>query len=330
MLNLWRIAGFGWMCAGCAFIETLDPFNPTSSNTDTGLRLPSNVPERPSGVTDQLVVGSLEMDILFVVDVSCGYNEQYDIATAAPALLDTLSNGGVDYRIAVATSDTSTSERAGRLEEHEGAYWSHPRADDPVDLFQALVVVEEPDSDPVERILDGVYAALEGRGDDVNQSFRRPGAALHTAVMSEDPDQSNLTPQEFVTWYRTLPARGAPYSFSAIVPDDLEDSEPSAYTVAVEALGGLRTDYRDAPYDAFMTELGQLWTRPYREVVLSRIPQPDTLRVSIRVPLEDGTETVETLHEGWVYDGIRNAVEVQERFIEPLSTVEVHYEPDEG
>jgi hypothetical protein len=180
--------------------------------------------------------------------------------------------------------------------------------------------------------LGSIYVALAELGE--TDGLYRPDATLHTIVVTDEDDQTEvdsppvITIDEFVNWYDALKASPEERSFSSVVPTAL--SVGDRYVQITDEIGGVVGDLHDDDVDGLLDELGLLAAGLDKEFHLSALPEPGTIEVKVVQP--DGGVSTKVEGEAdadgdWVYDEVGNAIVFHTFVAEPLDTVEISYVP---
>lgn len=282
--------------AGCTGDEWVRP-----RPTETGLD-----PE----VVDRIVqVTEPSADVLFVIDDSGSMeDDQVALAEEVPRFVQTLDDWGVDYHVGVTTTDTDDAATRGRLVLADGVRFVTPALPDPVGTLGRMARVGTSGAG-VERGLLAAWLTLEvNRNSDENRGFLRPGVALSTVVVSDEDDETDgeVTLSEFVDWYRGLRDDPADRTFSSVVALQSvgRSRRGSRYLSVTSQVGGNVWDITDGAWDDVLDGLGLRTAGLRDEFVLSEVPDPETLAVSI----ERGSADVAV--RGFRYEPVRNAVEL--------------------
>lgn len=142
------------------------------------------------------------LDVLLVIDNSCSMaEEQRAVADLAPDLLAALYAETPDFQVAVVSTDVDdgTSLGAqGRFAESRGITIVDPSTPDAADVLRELVLLGTGGS-ANELAFDAVVRSMtEPTRSTFNDGFFRPGAALSVLVVSDEPEQTPLSAQDFV------------------------------------------------------------------------------------------------------------------------------------
>lgn len=266
-----------------------------------------------------------KVDILWMVDNSCSMsNEQTDLTTNFPHFMDYFVGSGLDYHVGVTSSDIISSDYSGSdgtLVIKNGIKYIDPTTPDPVNQFTEMASLGIGGSYP-ERGIGAVYLALGQKRETANIGFYREDAALHTIIISDEPDYTlatTVTQPEFISWYDALKPEPDMRTFSAIIdPDRGED-----YVAVANAIGGIVWDLTDGGWPQVLEELGLQASGFKREYFLSQLPVLGTIKVNVQ--MADGT--VFEFLEGvdWNYDSARNSIVFIEYVPESLSKVKITY-----
>jgi hypothetical protein len=265
------------------------------------------------------------MDVLWVIDNSCSMQEEQDALVANfPAFIAFFDGTGLDFHVGVVSTDLEDPDHDGKLREADGARWLDPATADLPGTFAAMASLGTTGSGE-EAGLGATWTALELRRSGYNAGFYREQGALHTVVISDERDATEVTllsAEDFVVWYGGLEAREAERTFSSIVT--LEGPNAGvAYLEATAALGGVVWDITDPDWATVLELLGIQAAGLRREFFLSARPVPETLEVAITPP--EGVPTTVPTGE-YVYDPVRNSVSFPAFLPAPLSIVEIRYQ----
>lgn len=151
-----------------------------------------------------------KVDVLLVVDNSCSMSEeQAQLASQFPSLINTYLASGLDFHVGVTSTDTSPTGAQGRLTSAPGAnqdLWIDQTTVDPIATFQAMSVLGTSGSFE-EKGLDAAWYALDTHSQPggTNEGFLREEADLKVVVLSDENDASTaITPNDFVLFLEGL------------------------------------------------------------------------------------------------------------------------------
>ena len=321
---------------------------------ETNYQPPLANPEEPQSprAEDRIVqVTTPEVDVLFVVDNSGSMRaNQENLAANFPAFLSFFLGSGLDYHIAVTSTDAGISDDycsgnnalKGALKEFNGYRWVDENTVDPEAVFNGMSSLGVTGSG-CEQGLATSYLALETLRDTTNAGFQRDTASVHTIVLSDEQDQSedyqpvHITLDEYKPWYSGLKTLVEDRSFSAIVCTERTSGLFSAcpigsagtrYAEVVGSVGGMVADITADDFAVVLEELGLRASGYRREYFLSQIPVVETLEVKIEQT--NGATAVMAMGpeaEGgeFEYDEVRNAIEFHSFIPEALDTVVISY-----
>ncbi|HEX4936291.1 MAG TPA: hypothetical protein VFV33_24085, partial [Gemmatimonadaceae bacterium] len=155
---------------------------------------PDSIPPPVADVnrTDEIVqVSTPQVDILWMVDNSCSMsNEQSDLTENFPFFMDFFVGSGLDYHVGVTSSDIIRDDYSGSdgtLVVRRGVKYIETDTPDPIGLFTEMATLGTSGAFP-EKGLGGTYLCLEEKRDTTNAGFYRNEAALHTIIISDEPD----------------------------------------------------------------------------------------------------------------------------------------------
>lgn len=300
---------------------------------ESNIRGPNFPPDpiyNPADIENTIVVDRVlqtttpQADILWMIDNSCSMgNEQDELTQNFPFFMNFFLGSGLDYHIAVTTSDTISNDypgAAGTLTRAGPTRFITPETDNAVATFQNLANVGVNGTYP-ERGVHGVFLALEVKAD-LNEDFIRDDAALHTICISDERDytlDSVITLPEFIDWYDgikpTIPER----TFSAIVSNQGE-----RYAQVSEAIGGIKWNLTDDDWPELLQQLGLTASGFQQEYFLSQPPIESTIQVEVETP--DGAVKQYDPIIDFTYDGARNSITFVEEVPTELSIVRITYQ----
>lgn len=243
------------------------------------------------GVCSQVFDANAVMDVLLVVDNSCGmWGPQQGLAANASGLFDPLVALGLDFHVGVVSTDMDDANHSGKLRQFTGIRWVDPLAPDPATLFAGMVQMGFTGS-ATEKGRDAIHAALDDQSapGGWNDGFRRPDADLGVVVVSDENDFSTTETISSTTTFLQNQTSGQQLSFHAFVSPDPWCPGASMwgedYVTMNEALGGIY--WSICNYDAFAAPLQEAVEYRHLRFQLDAAPDPTTLAAQVRAP--DGT-----------------------------------------
>ena len=295
--------------------------------------------------TDSLLqVTTPQVDILWMVDNSCSmYNEQSDLTENFPSFMEFFLGSGLDYHVGVVSSDTIENHNGsqGKLVEKMGLKFIDPDSPSPIELFVLMATLGVNGTYP-ERGLGATYLALEQKRDTANAGFYRDNAALHTIIISDEPDFTEpfvITQPEYANWYDGLKPSKEDRTFSAIV----DPNRGADYRNTALSVGGIVRDITSENWPQVLEQLGIQAAGLKREYFLSDIPVIGTIVVTIEDVSGATLEFTEAIVDpatgeitdvtgdgipdgDWTYNPTRNSVTFREYGPNSLSTVIMTYQ----
>lgn len=157
-----------------------------------------------------------DVDVLWVVDNSCSMDEEMQqVATNFASFIDEFVGLGLNYHLAVVTTDMDDPAQSGRF---RGPVLTQDTPD-VVNAFLAQVDQGSTGSGS-ERGFDAIQAALtEPLLSTDNAGFLREEAALAVILLSDEDDDSPQNTAAFVGWFESLKSDPGQLTFSAICGD---------------------------------------------------------------------------------------------------------------
>jgi hypothetical protein len=292
-------------------------------------------PIEESTYTDEIVqVLTPKVDILWTIDNSCSMaDEQEKLNDNFPYFMDYFLGSGLDYHVGVTSTDCDGSYNGskGKLVNAQGYNVIDEDTPSPIEIFVSMASLGVTGSG-TEKGLGGTYLALEDNRDTFNDGFYREEAALHTIVITDEPDFSApeiITLNEFIDWYDGLKDDVDQRSFNTIYVPGVSD----AYATVSRQVGGLAFP-EDQAWAPLLDQLGLQAAGFKREYFLSHLPVSSTIHVSVEnvqgavfdnfVQAEADDLTGELVGD-FTYDAGRNSITFLSYIPEPLSTVIIEY-----
>ena len=273
------------------------------------------------------------VDVLFVVDNSGSMaEEQANLGANFGAFLTYAESTGVDYQIAVTTTDVDVLGARGHFSRQGGSSIITPRTPDAARVFLGNTNVGTNGSSS-EQGLEAAFLALsEPLISTSNRSFVRPDASLAVIVVSDEEDQSSRTPAFYESFFWNIKGlhNRSQFSFSAIVVPSANDplcgsfgpSPGARYIEVAQATGGVVESICTANWGATLQNIG-LGTFGLRSrFTLAAQAIPTSIVVTVDgVPMSSGGGAQ------WTYDPATNSVAFRPGFA-PIAgaVVEVSYQ----
>jgi len=277
-------------------------------------------------VDEVLQVTTPKADILWMIDNSCSMgDEQGDLTENFPFFMDYFLGSGLDYHIAITTSDTISSNYAGA----DGTFVRGPGGitvidsdtPDQVATFSAMAKVGTGGRFP-ERGIGAVFLALEEKIDGPNAGFWRDDAALHTICISDEADYTEdnvVTLPEFIDWYDGQKDQLSQRTFSAITAQ-----RGGRYRDVAREIGGVDWDLAEENWPGLLEQLGLQASGFDTEYFLTQAPIDATIVVQIVTP--EGAVQNYDRDVDWVYNPQRNSITFLDFIPQELHTIRITYE----
>ncbi len=273
------------------------------------------------------------VDVLFVVDNSCSMEEeQRALRDNFDSFMQYFTGSGLDYHVGVVSTDMDSRDESGKLildYSGDSRYIDNTMSEDEaVDSFGDRTLLGVNGSG-TESGLDAVMAALTTERYGANDGFYRDDASLSIVIISDEPDQSDVSVNEFTSWINNLKTdEELTLTFSAIVSPDHSTcpaAERGTYYIEVaNQLDGIIWPICQEDYSGVLDELGLRAAGLKREFFLSLVP----VEASLAVTVEDseGVVTPYVVDTDWTYSRTRNSITFSEFTPLPLNVVEITYE----
>ncbi|MEO1334754.1 MAG: choice-of-anchor D domain-containing protein, partial [Myxococcota bacterium] len=327
-------------------------YRPTDLGADTGLLLlassnaqsPVAVPLAGEGrisptVTDRFTqLSSPQADVLFVVDDSGSMaQEQRNLGRNLSSFLSFAIEEGIDYHIAVTTTDANSTGERGRFVPILGRSTERvisPQTVDPSAVFERNTNVGTAGSG-TERGMEAAFLALsDPLINTSNTGFLRRDAALAVIFVSDESDSSNRSVNFYENFLRNLNGFRNPskLSVSAVVgttnPICESDSSRADYAPRyidlAERTGGVVESICSSNWGQTLSNIGRNSFGLRRQFSLSSRPVPQTVAVLVNgvlLPRIDASDTV-----NWTFDTANDVISFAAMAVPPPGAIiEVTY-----
>ena len=273
------------------------------------------------------------VDVLFVIDNSCSMEEeQRALRDNFGSFMQYFTGSGLDYHVGVVSTDMDNRQESGKLildSTRSSRYIDNTSTEEEaLTSFRdrALLGVN---GSGTESGLDATMAALTTERYSTNDGFYRDEASLSIVVISDEPDQSDVSVNEFTSWITGLKTDEAyTVTFSAIVAPDrttCSAAERGTYYIEVaNQLDGIIWPICDEDYSSVLEELGLRAAGLKHEFFLSLVPVEATIAVTVED--SDGVATPYVADTDWTYSRTRNSITFTEFTPLPLNVVDIRYE----
>jgi len=256
------------------------------------------------GVTDETCytdtytqAGNMEVDVLWVVDNSCSmYEEQGYLSYFADSFFDAMAALGVDFHVAVVTTDTATFFGSTPVMDN-----STPNL---LDEFDDAVSVGTSGSGTEQGLLYGSLAVTPPLSDpgEANDGFLRERAGLRVVYLSDEDDQSPGSTSGYVDLVAGLMVNPDHLVLSGITGQI--SGCASAYTApeyedAIALTGGVSESICDSDWSTPLENIGNTAEHYADTFPLTATPDETTIQVFV-----NGVQVT----SGWSYDATLQAV----------------------
>lgn len=272
------------------------------------------------------------VDVLFSIDYSGSMSEEISaLGGKFDAFIQNFVNLGLDYQIAVVTADPACPAFQGdpKIITPQNA----PTPAEAQDLFRAATSAAscggEAAFGATKNALSEPYVSNENAG------FLRTDATLAVVALSDEPEQSGISPAAYVQWLEGLKTDPRMVSFSGIVGPPSGglfvcggEVEPAPqYHTAIRRSGGVWGNMCNLDLVPFLLHLSYVAAGLEFGFELSAEPlsaSPAVVTVTV-----DGEEIPYSPIDGWTYDTDTNAIQFHGSAIpEPGQTVIITYPYD--
>lgn len=279
-----------------------------------------------------------KVDILLMVDNSPSMSPyQGKFSQQVPAMIQQFNQAGLDYHIAVVTTDMRTGGNGGMM-------IGSPRyltkgSSNLIQALQARVSIGDNGSElergleSLQTVLQPSYLTNQGSG------FFRDDAVLAMVVLTNEDDYSAGSTSSFRNFFDQLkpPMKGISkawvMNFIGVISDtgtcrttaDFKDPGIKYMSLA-DYSGGIKASVCDASLADATKNLRQRIVEILSEVVLKRVPKIESIRVYV-----NGTLVPRSSVNGWEYNSTSNSIKFYGTY-QPGATdsIRVDYDPATG
>ncbi|MBN2799660.1 MAG: choice-of-anchor D domain-containing protein [Deltaproteobacteria bacterium] len=282
------------------------------------------------------------VDVLWIIDNSGSMSGVVDdLSTNMPTFINSFLGLGLDWQMAVVTTDMDDPAHQGHL---QGLGVISPSTTaDPVGAFTAAAAVGDGGSGD-ERARDAAYAALTdpllSAG---NGALVRPDGTLALIVITDEEDSSrDISKEAFADWLDRYKGDPDLTSFSAMagpessglfdmgcqdLANDITAESSVDYPYLVQETGGFYTEICDMNFNEVLTYLSYTAAGMLTRWQLAHVPS-NIGHIDVTVHGDD--VPYNALH-GFTYEGRTNSVVFHGSWIpQPLDEVQIRYPYDAG
>lgn len=261
------------------------------------------------------------VDVLWVVDDSGSMGEeQQNLANNFSSFINSATALDTDYHLGVISTYVE-GEEGGMLYACSGPLWiSDTQAiGEQQNQFRCNVKTTDwprPNSDSQEAGLQAARLALDyPHIDGHNAGFYREEAKLYIIIVTDEVDQSDGTPQQYVDYFRNLKGLGNPdllniSAVSGLPPDGCETAESNQPDYdAVNLVGGQFRSICTPDWSDMISALGLDVFNARQQFPLSRPATAPTIAVTVCDAGATNCQSVpEDSQNGWTFDPELNAI----------------------
>lgn len=262
-----------------------------------------------------------KLDILWVIDNSGSMSdEQAALGYNFDAFINDFISTQVDFKMAITTTDTSSASKKGAIWKDSDVKLTSARAQASPNQFKndfRNLVKVGINGSGTERGLAATEGFLEK-----SLSFLRPDAYLAVVILSDEEDQSQLTPVEYVNKLKAAKSEAGLVKVYSICDVNRTNSGSgiktgcTRYAAASEATSGEVSDIR-GDFHQVLSEMGDSLINLLDSFALAHKPILETLAVRVNGDLVTG----------YTYDSVTNSIKFNSGFVPPVgSTVQVTYQ----
>ncbi len=273
-----------------------------------------------------------KVDILLVVDNSGSMDKhQSYLASSSQKLMQRLVELGFDFQIGVTSTDISSGGHKGKLIGSPAVITAHtPQAGSK--LHERILLGVEGSN-----VEEGLEAAKMALTNESNLGFLREDAFLLFVVLSNENDGSTDSTQNYAKFFAqvkpALPGRerGWMLNFIGVTGAANEDCKTfgdyksigTRYMDLAAFTGGTTSTICTADLSAAVKGVEKALLTVLTEIVLSRQPNPETLRVYF-----NGQEIPNDAVNGWTYSSAKNSVLFHGTYIPKVQTkIDIVFDP---
>jgi len=281
-----------------------------------------------------------KVDVLWIVDNSGSMSEEVGaLQDSFHVFIESFVNLGLDYHIAVTTTDMYAADQSGRFQGYEPIITSALSQGDAITAFADATDLGSGGSGD-EKGLDASYAALtEPLLSGENAGFYRADAVLSVIILSDENDHSDISKGAYSQWLNQLKGDPDLTALSGVVgahsidafhpggcftfgPPPREAEAGDIYIDVATNTGGMYGDICDLNFDSVVQYLSYNAAGLVREFQLSDTPSS----FADMIVTVNGVEVPYNGANGWTWDAATNSVQFNGDAIPgPNDTIVVQY-----
>lgn len=266
-----------------------------------------------------------KVDIVWIIDNSGSMaDEQANLGYNFDAFINEFIDTQVDFKMAITTTDTSSSTLKGKMVYGSDVKLTSAKAQADEATFKSdfknLVRVGTSGSG-----YEKGLAASEGFMQKYNTSFIRPDAYLAVVLLSDEEDQSQYLPADYMNYLKSFKANAGMVKFYSIC--DIGNTNVgqgittgcARYKKASELTSGSVSDIRGDFYNS-LNDLGTSLINLLDSFPLAATPAPNT---AISVKVNGVTEP----SANWTFDAASRSIRFNANHVPPMNaTIVVTYQ----
>lgn len=252
-----------------------------------------------------------KLDILWIIDNSGSMADEQDaLGTNFDAFINEFIDTNVDFKMAITTTDTSSSSKKGKMVYGSDTKLTAAKAQANPDQFKAdfrsLVKVGTSGSG-----YEKGLGASEGFMEKYASSFIRSDAYLAVVVLSDEDDQSEKTPKAYMDYLKSFKSSAGKVKLYSICDVNRVGPNSAGYTqgcdrytaAANQAAGVVEDIYND--FYLTLNNLGNSIINLLDSFALSQNPVVSSIVVKV-----DGT-----VSNGWTYDAGSRSIKFSSGYV---------------
>lgn len=274
-----------------------------------------------------------KVDIVMLVDDSSSMIvPQKELADQIPSMIQALEAQGMDWRIAVTTTDMSGRGRGGHFMKIDGESFISAKTPNAIAKVQSMINAGDLGDDLEQGLISLKEALDESRGQ------LRDDAVLNIMMLSNEDDWGALQPADFIKFMDQLKPRfrSGFRSWTAHYFGILSINDPKCkskgnwsqvgkdYIAVANAVGGVVESICEKDLKQAAQNVRVRMDDLVREFPLNRVPKVESIKVHI-----NGKEILSSTTDGWEYLPSKNVIRFNGRSVPtPQDMISVTFDPN--